>query len=294
MKKLLSLFLVLTLLLTFASCGKTKTTNGDDTTTTASATENTNENITEHTTNGETTSVNETTTEKVTEEEGTTKVENSTTTTTTTTQKEEITKKNNTTTTTKPKETTTKKAETTTKKPSKPSTTTTTTTNSVSQVSVVTNDDIVKIKNGFLRLVNEERVRMGRGTLKTNSILTKAANTRSQEIITKISHTRPNEKPFYTVWDSNEYPHYGVGENIQCTSHMGNQSFTREDLFVGRDDQIVAAYTTIFNNFKNSVGHYENMLYESYIETGIGISYKIDSATGMAVFYVVQIFGSGY
>ncbi len=277
MKKLLSIFLVLILLFSCVACGKTEPTNTNSTTTTQVTTEST----TESTTDDKPTT-GESTTETTTKEEGTTKAES----VTTTTKKEEST--------TKKVPSTTKKNTTTTTTTKKPENSTTTTTNAnPPEVSVVTSEDIAKIKSGFLRLVNEERARMGCGTLKTNSVLTTAANSRSREIMTKFSHTRPNEKPFYTILDPDEYSHYGLGENIQYTSHMGSNSFTKEDLFIGRDDQIVAAYTTIFNNFKNSTGHYENMIFKDYTETGIGISYKIDDGTGMAIFYVVQIFGSG-
>lgn len=285
MRKLLSVFLILTLLFSCVACGKNEPINTDSTTTTESTTENT--------------------TESTTKNESTTESESATSTETSTiaAQKEETTKKNNTTTTTKTKETTTKKAETTTKKPSantttttkpsttKPTSTTTTTKPANPTTSVVTSSDIAKIKSGFLRLVNEERARVGVGTLKSHSVLNSYANTRSREILNTFSHTRPNGEPFYSIIKPKEYAYYNIGENIQYTSHMGSQSFTKADLFVGRNDQIVAAYTVMFNNFKNSPGHYANMINSKFTETGVGISYRIDEHTGMAVFYICQIFG---
>lgn len=104
MKKFLSAFLVLTLLLTCVACGKSEPVNTDSTTTT--------ESTTNHTTDGEKTT--ESTTEENTTE---TKNEN-----TTKVQKEENTKENS---NTKPTEkpSSTKKPETTTKTNSKPTTT---------------------------------------------------------------------------------------------------------------------------------------------------------------------------
>ena len=102
MKKILSLCLVLTVLLSCVGCGKTETTNNDSANTTESTTETTTESTTESTT--ETTT--ETTTEKKTETTTNKKVEN------TTKKPETTTKKPNKT------ETTTKKPVTTTK-PSK-------------------------------------------------------------------------------------------------------------------------------------------------------------------------------
>ena len=302
MKKFLSIFLIVTVLFTCVSCGRTEPTNADTTTTTENTVENTSKNDIESST------LEKATTEAITEDEDTTKREEScnkeeaseTITKSSTTKKDETTikstttKKNETTTkstTTKKSEPTTKKSETTTKKSE--TTKTTTTKPDTPAASVVTNSDIAKIKSGFLRLVNEERARVGVKPLRTNSALTTAANYRSYELLKNFSHTRPNGQPFYTILNPDEYSKYGVGENIQLTSHMGNNSFTDADIFVGRDDQIVAAYAVIFNNFKKSQGHYENMIYEEYIDTGIGISYKIDEKSGMAIFYVCQIFGSG-
>lgn len=181
-------------------------------------------------------------------------------------------------------------------KPSSPSTTKPSSTSppttsvQIPTVSVVKDSDIVAITNGFLRLVNEERARCGVHPLQSNSVLKNAANQRSKELLTTFSHTRPNGSSFYTIIPSS-YPYYNIGENVAYTSHMGDKSFTKKDLFVGTDAQIVAAYTTIFNNFKNSQGHYANMINDKFYDTGIGISYRIDESTGMAVFYVCQIFG---
>ena len=65
MKKFLSIFLVLTILITCVACGKTEPTNADSTTTTESTTESTTK--------------DESTTESVSEDESTTVVEESTT-----------------------------------------------------------------------------------------------------------------------------------------------------------------------------------------------------------------------
>ncbi len=291
MKKSLSLFLVMILLFSCIACGKTEPENNDSTTTTESTTESTFKSDTESTT------VEESTTENTSEESATIIEEN-----TRKAEKEDATKKNTTATekpssTKKPETTTTVKPDskpTTTKPTTKPTTTKATTNATTPSVSVVTSNDIAKIKSGFLRLVNEERARKGVQSLSTNQTLNSAASSRSYEILNTFSHTRPNGTPFYTIIDENAYPNpqYTTGENIQMTSHMGSKPYTKNDMFVGREDQITAAYTTIFNNFKNSSGHYANMINGDFCNTGIGISYRIDSASGMAIFYIVQIFGA--
>ncbi len=197
-------------------------------------------------------------------------------------------------TTTKRKTTTkaTTKATTTTRSTIKSTTTnpTTTKTTGPKATSVVTSNAINKIREGFLRLVNQERSKCGAKPLKTHSLLSSYAQTRSKEIITKFSHTRPNGGHYNTIIDRKAYPYSLTAEIIQNTSHIGNRPYTQEDLFVGKESQIVEAYTRIFNNFKNSDKHYKLMTDPRFDDTGIGISYIINNK-GMAIFYVVQHLG---
>lgn len=161
------------------------------------------------------------------------------------------------------------------------------------QISVVTDSDIEKIKAGFLKLVNKERAKKGTQELRIHSALDTAANIRSRELLKKFSHTRPDGQPYYSVLNPNQYTIHGTGENIQYTSHLSGDFISKDDLFTGRDDQIVAAYTIMFNNFKNSPDHYRNMTDKNFCDTGIGISYSIHEESGLAFFYICQLFGSG-
>ena len=220
---------------------------------------------------------------------------------TTTTQKN-TTSTQKSTTTTKRVVTTKRKTTTTTVTKARPTTTVKQTSKSTaakpastaskafSSTSIVTADDLAKIRDGFLKLVNQERAKCGVKPLKVHSSLSASANTRSREIISSFSHTRPNGKPFHTAIDKSVYPYSLIAENIQFTSHIGNRSYVEEDLFVGREDQIVEAYTRIFNNFKSSSEHYRNMTNSAFLDTGVGISYKINNK-GMAIFYIVHILG---
>ena len=225
-----------------------------------------------------------------TEVQSTTTTQKSTTSTqkSTTTTKRVVTTKRKTTTTTvtKARPTTTVKqtSKSTVAKPAS------TASKAFSSTSIVTADDLAKIRDGFLKLVNQERAKCGVKPLKVHSSLSASANTRSREIISSFSHTRPNGKPFHTAIDKSVYPYSLIAENIQFTSHIGNRSYVEEDLFVGREDQIVEAYTRIFNNFKSSSEHYRNMTNSAFLDTGVGISYKINNK-GMAIFYIVHILG---
>lgn len=225
-----------------------------------------------------------------TEAQSTTTTQKNTTCTrkSTTTTKRVVTTKRKTTTTTvtKARPTTTVK-QTSKSTAAKPASTAS---KAFSSTSIVTADDLAKIRGGFLKLVNQERAKCGIKPLKVHSSLSASANTRSREIISSFSHTRPNGKPFHTAIDKNVYPYSLIAENIQFTSHIGNRSYVEEDLFVGREDQIVEAYTRIFNNFKSSSEHYRNMTNSAFLDTGVGISYKINNK-GMAIFYIVHILG---
>jgi uncharacterized protein YkwD len=157
--------------------------------------------------------------------------------------------------------------------------------------SLVTKEQLRQIEEGFLTLVNYERTRVGVNQLKINADLDYVAQIRSVEIIDTWSHTRPNGKPFYSLVDETSYSYITCGENICMTSHVGNGYFTDKDKWIGSAAQIEAAYSWIFYLFKNSPGHYQNMINSSYADCGIGISYT-EYADGLPMFYVSHIFGN--
>ena len=158
--------------------------------------------------------------------------------------------------------------------------------------SPVSREALSQIRSRFLRLVNAERARAGVGALSSNSYLDSCARVRSREIIGCWGHDRPNGEPFYSIIDRESYPYRKVGENICYTSYLGSRPFTKDDLFVGTDAQISMAAQTIFDGFKASPPHHQNMIDGDYTECGIGIDYVIDESTGMAIFYVSHIFGT--
>ena len=222
MKKILSLILV-SVFFTCVACGKTEPVITNSTTETQSTAENKTEGVsekestakteTDETANKEnsTTEKNETTqnTENTTKSsEATTKRPEATT------KKPEVTTKKPETTTRKP-EVTTKKPETTTRKPEvttkKPETTTRKPeTTTMPSVSVVKESDLIAITEGFHRLVNEERARVGVHKLTSNSFLKQAATIRSKEITSKFSHTRPDGTSCFTaIPDSYAYATVG-------------------------------------------------------------------------------------
>lgn len=161
----------------------------------------------------------------------------------------------------------------------------------VPQGGLVTEAQLQKIEEHFLSLVNAERSKVGVSPLSINSHLDSCAKIRSAEIIQYFSHTRPDGQQFSTVVDENSYYYITLGENICMTSHMGDQPYGPEDKWVGTQAQIQSAATWMFNLFKNSPGHYANMIKTAYKDCGIGISYVMYNDI-MPMFHIAHIFGS--
>ncbi len=155
----------------------------------------------------------------------------------------------------------------------------------------VTSSMLQKIETEFLRLVNNERSRVGVNTLTINSHLDSCAVTRSKEIIQSFSHTRPDGTSCFTLVDSEKYNYNALGENIAKTSHVGNGYITPFD---GSDAQLEAVATHMFTLFKNSPGHYENMINGNFEHCGIGISYEFDESAGIPAFYCAHLFGADF
>lgn len=162
----------------------------------------------------------------------------------------------------------------------------------LTQNAQITDKMLKQIESGFLRLVNEEREKCGMAPLVINEYLDTAAQTRSTEIIEVWSHTRPDGTPFYSAVNKSEYPYYMISENVGMANHLNNGVFSSSaDIFSGSNEHITAVYTNMFEMFKKSSGHYENIIKADFKDTGIGISHFLDPNTGVPIFYFSQIFG---
>ncbi|MGN0475470.1 MAG: leucine-rich repeat protein [Acutalibacteraceae bacterium] len=114
-----------------------------------------------------------------------------------------------------------------------------------------------------LKLVNEERSKVGLSKLTMDASLLDTAMLRASETAIYFSHTRPNGESCFTAFPSNSY---AFGENIA----------------VGQTDA-----SDVMNSWMNSSGHKANILGESFKTIGIGCvkyGYKL---------YWVQCFGTG-
>lgn len=119
-----------------------------------------------------------------------------------------------------------------------------------------------------LRLVNEIRAEAGVAPLTLDTTLCKAASMRALEMDygNQMSHTRPNGKDCFSVLEF-----YGIS--------------------LGRCGENIAAGQTsassVVNGWKNSPGHYQNMINVSYTKLGVGYS---ASGVGDYGYYWCQLF----
>lgn len=117
----------------------------------------------------------------------------------------------------------------------------TTTNNNNSQKTSTKSTSSYQSAKGILSLVNNERSKEKVGDLTWSSALEQAAKTRAKEISQSFSHTRPNGSNFYTV------SNLAYAENIA----KGQTNIN-----------------SVNNAWKNSSGHYKNMVNAKYKTMG--------------------------
>ncbi len=142
----------------------------------------------------------------------------------------------------------------------------------------------------FLRLVNEERAKNGRGKLTVNEILHKGARIRAKESLEKFSHTRPNGLSYTSVLTGDlEYKYSHISENI---AWFYKKPYTVTDWTKAlTEDDMKSFAKRLFNNFKNSDVHYKNILYSEFTETGFGVEILITNDGTLKV-GCSQLFGT--
>ena len=117
----------------------------------------------------------------------------------------------------------------------------------------------------MITLVNAERTKAGVDSLTYSNALTEIAKIRAEEICRSYSHTRPDEKEWYTVSSLSR------GENLASGNSTGY--ITGEGAF---------------NDWMNSQGHRENILRPQFKTIGIAGYY---CSTSQYKYKWVQIFG---
>lgn len=126
------------------------------------------------------------------------------------------------------------------------------------------------LEEEFLRLVNEERVKNGRGILEVNKTLHKAARLRAEECLEKFSHTRPNGESYKSILQGDlAYDWSHIAENIAWFYESPYSVSDWTDVLSEQDMKEYAK--NFFTTFKNSSVHYQNILYRDFTETGFGV-----------------------
>lgn len=131
-------------------------------------------------------------------------------------------------------------------------------------------------ENEMVRLVNDERERLGLSTLKHSEQLTEIATLKAEEMteLNYFGHTSPNYgKP------SQFAKHYGYGKNVSENIHRGTSATPQQ----------------VFDIWMNSTtGHRENMLNPKWKYIGVGWSNKLeyngDGSMKPVDYYHVQLF----
>lgn len=117
------------------------------------------------------------------------------------------------------------------------------------------NVNLDAVTQEFHNLVNQERANNGQSQLNYGNHLQNAAVSRTAEITEHFSHTRPNGLSFYTAPGFDQGGTI-VGENLQQT-------------YISRNAAPEEIAQKLFDNWKKSPGHYENMMDGSYLDHAI-------------------------
>ena len=105
-----------------------------------------------------------------------------------------------------------------------------------------------------IRLVNEERAKVGVKPLRAAFDLSEEAAIRAGEVSEVYSHTRPDGTSFSTAFEEGSYE--AVGENLQAGASTPEEAIRQ---------------------WMNSPSHRENILSEEYEELGVGYIYVPES-----------------
>lgn len=143
----------------------------------------------------------------------------------------------------------------------------------VEESSAVSQAQLNQLNNKAVALINSIRP----NHLAVNGTLNSFASTRAKEASVKWSHTRPNGTRGVNMIDSSKYR----GENLAKTVAYD---------FGGTDQEINAIATRLFNNWKNSSSHYQNMTYDQF--TQIGLKTYVVVEGNKYIFYTAAMFSN--
>ncbi|MGY3778990.1 bacterial Ig-like domain-containing protein [Isobaculum melis] len=130
--------------------------------------------------------------------------------------------------------------------------------------------NVVAIQDKIVTLVNGLRAEVGQPTLTQNTALTNGATIRTNELISLFSHTRPSGAEWGTILGEVNYSYTAAAENIAWSSRAADS-----------DDAIAMQ---LFTQWKESPGHYDNMIHPKMKEIGIGVTIHNGEVFGTQLF----------
>ncbi len=135
-------------------------------------------------------------------------------------------------------------------------------------------EDMSGVSAEIIRLINQERARLGLGTLTYDAKLTQGAAIRSREMYRNnyFAHTRPNGAGWQTVLQQDVPITYrSAGENLARVEH------NMPDYDPAQDPQYW------YDTWEGSPGHYENMVKPEFTHVGVSIHYQVKNDMVVAV-----------
>ena len=129
-----------------------------------------------------------------------------------------------------------------------------------------------------LKLVNKERARLGKSQLEWSDDLYHFSSIRAKELGDNgnirffdnngdmMKHVRNSDgKEWYTVFDGTDYEDNALGENVANFSMSNN-------VYKAFNEKLIAK--TLYDLWKESPGHYANMIDDDYTKFGFDLSYS--------------------
>lgn len=136
--------------------------------------------------------------------------------------------------------------------------------------------DIDKLNEEFLKYINDERARVGVGSLSYMPELQPGTDQRLNDMINEnhISHTRPDGTPWYTVFDSVSC----AGSMCENVAYSWTDWIPEEEILAGERTIENALAEMFFNMYYDSPGHYQNMIGAEY--DSLAVATKIIPESG--------------
>ena len=144
---------------------------------------------------------------------------------------------------------------------------------------IITEKLLNDIEKEFIDLLNKERALFMLPELSLNDVLEHCAQIRSEEMTVNKTHYRPDGSSYKTAVDRDSYYYLWITENL-CIIPYVLEDFDHTGQEIAQ---------TLFDTFKSSAGHYQNMVFNLFRDCGFGITCAIDNNTGYLSFYFCHI-----